>query len=167
MTKSSNIHTETGAAVFLPLNKLKKSPKNVRKVPHTKAEIEALAASIGARGLLQNLVVEPEIRKDEATGFYLVEDFPALFAAADQPGPFEHDQVLGDGLAGERHPSGQPAGAYRAVADQQVEDVAARRVSDGRPQLVIGLRSHPEWRFASSVTSRSRYSTQPSLCSSA
>ena len=53
----------------------------------------------------------------EAAGFYLVEDFAALFAAADQPGPFEHDQVLGDGLAGERHPAGQPAGADRTVAE--------------------------------------------------
>src|SRR5580704_3072390 len=42
----------------------------------------------------------------EAAGFYLVENFPALLAPADQPGPFEHDQMLGDGLAGERHPFG-------------------------------------------------------------
>src|SRR5207344_2885287 len=61
----------------------------------------------------------------EALGFDLVEDLPALFAPADQPGPFEHDQVLGYGLARERHPSGQPAGADRAVADQEVEDLAA------------------------------------------
>src|ERR1700736_6757351 len=72
MTKSSNIHTETGAAVFLPLNKLKKSPRNVRKVPHTKAEVEAIAASIGARGLLQNLAVEPETKQEKPTGCYLV-----------------------------------------------------------------------------------------------
>ena len=76
----------------------------------------------------------------QAVGLYLVENFPALLAPADQPGPFEHDQVLGDGLAGERHPSGQPAGAYLTVADQEVEDVAARRLGDGRPQLVIRLR---------------------------
>ena len=93
----------------------------------------------------------------EAAGFYLVENFPALFAPADQPGPFEHDQMFGDSLAGERHPSGQPAGAYLTVADQQVEDPAARRVGDGRPQLVIGLRRHPGWRFASNVARRSRY----------
>src|SRR5580700_5376050 len=47
----------------------------------------------------------------ETAGFHLVENLPALFPAADQPGPFEHDQMLGDGLAGERDPSGQPAGA--------------------------------------------------------
>ena len=34
----------SGDILFVPLNRLKKSPKNVRKVPHTKAEIEALAA---------------------------------------------------------------------------------------------------------------------------
>jgi ParB family chromosome partitioning protein len=72
MTKSPKVHTQTGEAIVLPLNKLKPSPRNVRKVPHTKADIEALAASIGARGLLQNLVVEPETKKDEPTGFYLV-----------------------------------------------------------------------------------------------
>src|SRR6266702_6649012 len=83
----------------------------------------------------------------EAVGFYPVENFTALLAPADQPGAFEHDQMLGDGLAGERYPSGQPAGAYLAVADQEVEDLAARRVGDGRPQLVIGLRRHPDWRF--------------------
>ncbi len=103
----------------------------------------------------------------EAAGFYLVEDFPALFAAADQPGPFEHDQVLRDGLAGKRHPFGQPAGADLAVADQEVEDLAAGRIADGRPQLVIGLRCHVGYRFARSVARRSRNSPQPPLCSSA
>jgi HAMP domain-containing protein len=37
---------EAQSILFVPLNKLKKSDKNVRKVPHTKAEIKALAASI-------------------------------------------------------------------------------------------------------------------------
>ena len=69
--------TETDAAsgetVFLPLNKLKKSPRNARKTPHTEAEIEAYAASIAAKGILQNLVVEPELDADgKHTGFYLV-----------------------------------------------------------------------------------------------
>ena len=103
----------------------------------------------------------------EAVGLDLVEDFPALFTAADQPGPFEHDQMLGDGLAGERHPSGQPAGAHLAVADQQVKDVAARWLGDGRPQLIVGLRRHPARRSSCSVARRSRYSTQPSWCSPA
>src|ERR1700748_2591090 len=69
----------------------------------------------------------------EALGFHLVEDLPALLAPADQPGPLEHDQVLGDGLPSERHPPGQPAGADRAVADQEVEDLAARRGGEGAP----------------------------------
>ena len=59
--------------LFVPLGKLKKSPKNVRKVPHTKAEIKALAASIAALGMLQNPVVEPELGpRGKPTGHYLV-----------------------------------------------------------------------------------------------
>jgi ParB family transcriptional regulator, chromosome partitioning protein len=64
---------ETGTTLFIPLNRLKKSPKNVRKTPHPQADIEALAASIAAKGLLQNLVVEPEMdAKGKPTGYYLV-----------------------------------------------------------------------------------------------
>jgi ParB family chromosome partitioning protein len=63
----------TTKIVFVPLGKLKKSPKNVRKVPHCKADIKALAASINALGMLQNPVVEPELGpKGKPTGFYLV-----------------------------------------------------------------------------------------------
>ena len=59
--------------LFVPLNRLKKSPKNVRKVPHTKAEIKAFAASIGALGMLQYPVVEPQLGpKNKPTGNYLV-----------------------------------------------------------------------------------------------
>ena len=36
--------------------------------------------------------------------------------------------MLGDRLAGERDPAGQPAGTDLAVADHEVEDPAARRV---------------------------------------
>lgn len=62
-----------GAEVFIPLNKLKKHPKNARKTPHSEASIEAKAASIHAKGILQNLVVEPEFDvSGEPTGFYLV-----------------------------------------------------------------------------------------------
>lgn len=72
----SNRTTHAAAAknlVLVPLNKLKKSPKNVRKVPHAKAEITALAASIGAIGMLQYPVVEPETgARGKPTGFYLV-----------------------------------------------------------------------------------------------
>ncbi|WP_299176998.1 ParB/RepB/Spo0J family partition protein [uncultured Brevundimonas sp.] len=64
---------ENGAEVFIPLNKLKKHPNNARKTPHSEASIEAKAASIHAKGILQNLVVEPELDAEgAATGFYLV-----------------------------------------------------------------------------------------------
>jgi ParB family transcriptional regulator, chromosome partitioning protein len=59
--------------IFVPLDRLKKSPKNVRKIPHTKADIAALAASIAALGMLQYPLIEPEIgSKGRPTGFYLV-----------------------------------------------------------------------------------------------
>src|SRR5450755_187786 len=103
----------------------------------------------------------------ETAGFYPVENLPTLLAPADQPGLFEHDQMLGDRLAGEGHVASQPAGADVTVADQEVEHPATRRVADGRPQLVIGLRRHPDWRFASNVARRSRYSAQTPRCSSA
>ena len=32
---------ESGSEVFIPLNKLKKSPNNARKTPHREASIEA------------------------------------------------------------------------------------------------------------------------------
>mgnify|MGYP001590063468 CR=1 FL=1 len=51
----------SGETVFIPLDKLKKSPRNARKIPHSEADIEAYAASIAAKGILQNLVVEPEL----------------------------------------------------------------------------------------------------------
>lgn len=63
---------ENGTQVLIPLNKLKKSPKNARKTPHNDAAIEAYAASIAAKGILQNLVVEPEVDGEGATGFYFV-----------------------------------------------------------------------------------------------
>ena len=59
--------------LFVPLNRLKKSPKNVRKVPHTSADIKAFAASIAALGMLQYPIVEPELGpKGKPTGNYLV-----------------------------------------------------------------------------------------------
>jgi len=63
----------SGETVFIPLNKLKKSPRNARKTPHSEADIEAYAASIAAKGILQNLVVEPERGEEgQPTGFYFV-----------------------------------------------------------------------------------------------
>ena len=71
--KHAETIVENGTEVFIPLNKLKKSPKNARKTPHSEAAIEAYAASIAAKGILQNLVVEPELDGDgAATGFYSV-----------------------------------------------------------------------------------------------
>ncbi|WP_265519236.1 ParB/RepB/Spo0J family partition protein [Nitratireductor luteus] len=75
MTTKAKTETviENGTEIFVPLNKLKKSPHNVRKTPHSEASIEAKAASIAAKGILQNLVVEPELDGDgQPTGFYLV-----------------------------------------------------------------------------------------------
>ena len=64
---------EAATTLYIPLDRLKKSPKNARKIPHPKADIESLAASIAAKGLLQNLVVEPEQKPDgKETGYYLV-----------------------------------------------------------------------------------------------
>ncbi len=63
----------SGETAFIPLNKLKKSPRNARKTPHGEADIEAYAASIAAKGILQNLVVEPELDAEgKPTGFYFV-----------------------------------------------------------------------------------------------
>lgn len=76
--KASSVETTeavaaNGETVFIPLNKLKKSPRNARRTPHSEESIEAKAASIAAKGLLQNLVVEPELDgEDQPTGFYLV-----------------------------------------------------------------------------------------------
>ncbi|WP_430425113.1 ParB/RepB/Spo0J family partition protein [Phenylobacterium sp.] len=64
---------ESGSVLEVPLNKLKKSPRNARKTPHSEAAVEALAASIAAKGLLQAPVVEPEVGEDgQPTGAYLV-----------------------------------------------------------------------------------------------
>lgn len=75
MTTKAKTETvpENGETVFIPLNKLKKHPKNARKTPHSEASIESKAASIAAKGILQNLVVEPERDSEgEPTGCYLV-----------------------------------------------------------------------------------------------
>ena len=73
MTNDSPIEIVSGTEIDIPLNKLKKSPRNVRKVPHTAAAIEALAASISAKKMLQKPVVEPERDGDGGlTGSWLV-----------------------------------------------------------------------------------------------
>lgn len=71
--KNVEIIPQSGTEILIPLNKLKKSPNNARKTPHSEASIEAYAASIAAKGILQNLVVEPELDGEgAATGFYFV-----------------------------------------------------------------------------------------------
>lgn len=62
-----------GAEIVVSLNRLKASPRNARKVKHSQEAIEALAASIKAKGVLQPPVVEIERGQDGvATGNYLV-----------------------------------------------------------------------------------------------
>ena len=71
VTPTTAVEPVSGVEIFVPLNKLKKSPKNARKVPHTEAAIEALAASIAHKGLIQNIVIEPEMKRNKPTGYYL------------------------------------------------------------------------------------------------
>jgi ParB family chromosome partitioning protein len=73
MTEHAKIIHQDGDVIDVPLNKLKKSPRNARRTPHAEADIETLAASIAAKGVLQAPVVEPETDEaGAATGFYLV-----------------------------------------------------------------------------------------------
>jgi ParB family transcriptional regulator, chromosome partitioning protein len=73
MSNRKNIPAQAHNVVLVPLSKLKKSPKNVRKVPHSAAEIAALAASIASLGMLHFPVIEPERGgKAKLTGSYLV-----------------------------------------------------------------------------------------------
>ena len=61
-----------GQVQDIALNRLKASPKNVRRVGHPAEVIEERAASIKAKGVIQPLVVEPETKDGQATGYYLV-----------------------------------------------------------------------------------------------
>ncbi|MDC9813922.1 ParB/RepB/Spo0J family partition protein [Rhizobium binxianense] len=71
--KSIAAESTSGAEILIPLDRLKKSPRNARKTPHSNETVETYAASIAAKGILQNLVVEPEFGPDgEPTGFYFV-----------------------------------------------------------------------------------------------
>jgi ParB family transcriptional regulator, chromosome partitioning protein len=73
MSNRTRIAAVSKDIVFVPLNNLRNLPKNVRTVPHTKADIQAFAASIAALGMLQYPVVEPEIgQRGKPTGNYLV-----------------------------------------------------------------------------------------------
>ena len=57
----------------------------------------------------------------EAFGFYPVEDLAALLSAADEPRLFEHHQVFGYGLTGERDLARQPTGAGLTLLDEEIE----------------------------------------------
>jgi ParB family chromosome partitioning protein len=137
-----------GAELFIPLEKLKRSPRNARKAPHSEVHIEALAASIAAKGMLQNLVVEPETDdRGEPTGFYLVtvgegrrlahlllvrrkeisksENLRCVLDTANDP----HEISLDENVTREAmHPADQFE-AFRALAEHRgwgAEDIAAR-----------------------------------------
>lgn len=72
-TPVAEIALQTGAVIDVALNRLKTSPRNARRAPHGEAALEALAASIAVKGVLQAPVVEPELDADGApTGCYLV-----------------------------------------------------------------------------------------------
>lgn len=70
--KIGGLVVQFGEVRDIPLNRLKASPKNVRKVSHSTATIESRAASISYKGVLQPLVVEPELKDGRETGYYLV-----------------------------------------------------------------------------------------------
>ena len=73
MTLQTEIVHQDGDVIDVPLNRLKKSPRHARRTPHAAADIEALAASIAVKGVLQAPVVEPETDAEGApTGFFLV-----------------------------------------------------------------------------------------------
>ncbi|TWA88591.1 ParB/RepB/Spo0J family partition protein [Bradyrhizobium stylosanthis] len=146
--KSVEIAPASGTETFIPLNKLKKSPNNARKTPHSEAAIEGYAASIAAKGILQNLVVEPELDGEGvATGFYLVtigegrrlaqllrakrkeikkiEPIRCIIDTANDP----HEISLDENVTRESmHPADQFE-AFRKLADERgfgAEEIAAR-----------------------------------------
>lgn len=62
-----------GVVADIPLNRLKKSPRNARKQPHSLEAIQALAGSIAAKAMLHPPTVEPELdAAGEPSGDYLV-----------------------------------------------------------------------------------------------
>lgn len=145
---AKSIGIPDGTEVRIPLNKLKKSPKNARKTPHSEAAIEALAASIAVKGILQNLVVEPEVDGEgAATGFFCVtigegrrlaqllrvqrkeikkgEPIRCIVDTANDP----HEISLDENVTRESmHPADQFE-AFRKLADERgfgAEEIAAR-----------------------------------------
>jgi ParB family chromosome partitioning protein len=149
MTKQDTaLIVEADGRAMIPLFRLKKSEKNARKVPHSSASIEALAASIAVRGIKQNLVVEPELDSDQRpTGYYLVtagegrrlaqlkrlknkeikktEPLPCLIDSIHDA----RETSLDENISREAmHPADQYE-AFKLLADEQgysAEDIAAR-----------------------------------------
>ncbi|VIO78991.1 Chromosome-partitioning protein Spo0J [Bradyrhizobium ivorense] len=137
-----------GTEVRIPLSKLKRSPKNARKTPHSEAAIEALAASIAAKGILQNLVVEPEVDGEgAATGFFCVtigegrrlaqllrvkrkeirknEPIRCIVDTANDP----HEISLDENVTREKMHPADEFEAFRKLADERglgAEEIAAR-----------------------------------------
>jgi ParB family chromosome partitioning protein len=68
----ASLVVQYGEVRDIPLNRLKASPKNARRVGHSAEVIESRAASITYKGVLQPLVVEPEVKDGRETGYYLV-----------------------------------------------------------------------------------------------
>jgi ParB family chromosome partitioning protein len=61
-----------GAVLFVPLNKLKKSPRNAQD-PAQRGPYRSAVGQHRGQGMLQNLVVEPETNAEgEPTGSYFV-----------------------------------------------------------------------------------------------
>ncbi len=71
-SRPAQVVVQYGEVRDIPLNRLKASPKNVRRVGHSAEVIESRAASITYKGVLQPLVVEPEVKDGQETGYYLV-----------------------------------------------------------------------------------------------
>nr|WP_210242672.1 ParB/RepB/Spo0J family partition protein [Bradyrhizobium ivorense] len=145
---AKSVGIPSGTEVRIPLSKLKKSPKNARKTPHSDAAIEALAASIAVKGILQNLVVEPEVDDEgAATGFFCVtigegrrlaqllrvkrkeikksEPIRCIVDTANDP----HEISLDENVTREKMHPADEFEAFRKLADERgfgAEEIAAR-----------------------------------------
>jgi ParB family chromosome partitioning protein len=131
MSAKSVETVENGTEIFIPLNKLKKSPKkspkNARKTPHSEAAIEACAASIDAKGILQNLVVEPELDGEGApTGCYFVTIGDGRQACPAFAGEAEGDQEDRADPLHRRH-------GQRSARDQPGRERHPGKHASGRP----------------------------------
>ena len=129
ITPVANI--DAGVHTLIPLRLLLKSPHNARKAPHSPESIEAKAGSIAAKGILQNLVVEPERERksrpqDARTNF-------DRFAGLRRNGIWKHDR-LGHCAVGHRPVSSfeccvrfdprQPSGKKRGAPEASSRPLA-------------------------------------------